>query len=94
MTHSANNHRNLLIGIKHEWEAIGTALDIKTSVLSDLQQSNIDSKFKLIRIIENWFKTMPTDITWQTVLDEIEGPIVDNCAVGKKIREYLGVLNK
>ena len=62
--------------------------------MSDLRQSNVDIKVKLIRTIENWFETMPTDITWQTVLDEIEGPIVDNCAVGKKIHEYLGVLNK
>lgn len=85
---------NLLIGIRHEWEAIGTALDIETSVLSDLRQSNVDNKVKLIRIIENWFETMPTDITWQTVLDAIEGPIVENRAVGKKIRECLGVLNK
>ena len=86
---------NLLIGIRHEWETIGTALNIETSVLGDLRQSNLDSKVKLIRVIENWLETMPTDITtWQRVLDAIEGPIVNNRVVGKKIREYLGISNK
>ena len=85
----------MLIEIKHEWEAIGIALDVKSSLLGELRISNVDSKARLIRVIENWYDdTMPTAITWKTILDAVEGSIVDNRAMGLKIREYLGVPSK
>lgn len=57
-----------------------------------LQQGKED-KIKIIRIVESWYDTMPIKISWQPVLDVIDGPIVDIYAIGMKIPEYLLVQN-
>ena len=80
----------LLADIDYKWEKIGTALDVPEKVLGSLRRSIVDDDtIKLIRVIGNWFDTMPTEVTWKTILTAIEGPIVKHCATGMKIREFL-----
>ena len=80
---------HFLAEINDEWETIGTALDVQSSVLRGLQHSNEDNTVKLIRVIRSWLDTMPTETTWKLVIAAIEGPIVNHCATGMKIRKFL-----
>ena len=79
---------NLLAVIKHEWEKIGIALKVKESDLGDLRQKQ-DSTIKLIGVIRTWQNTMPTEITWNVVIEAIEGPIVNHRATAMEIRKFL-----
>ena len=81
---------NLLADIDYKWEKIGIALDVPERVLGGLRQGIAgDNTIKLIRVIGSWFDTMPTEVTWKTILTAIEGPIVKHRAAGIKIREFL-----
>ena len=80
---------HFLAEINDEWETIGTALDVQSSVLRGLQHSNEGNRVKLIRVIGSWLDTMPTEITWKLVIAAIEGPIVNHRATGMEIRKFL-----
>ena len=80
---------DLIAGINNKWEKIGTALDVQSSVLCGLQQSNLDDTTRLIRVIRSWLDTMPTETTWKVVITAIEGSIVNHRATRMEIRKFL-----
>ena len=79
---------HFLAEINNEWETIGTALDVQLSVLCGLQHSNVDNRVKRIRVIRSSLDTMSTETTWNVIIKIIEGPIVNHCTTGIKIRKF------
>ena len=76
---------NLLADIEHKWYEIGCALQVQQDVLETLQHNNLLNLSDVIRI---WKDTQPSPITWETVIDAIEGPIVNDKKTADEIRQY------
>ena len=58
-------------------------------VLGSCTHSNDNDGNKLITVIECWVDTMVTDVTWETVIAAVEGPIVNHKSTAVKIRDFL-----
>ena len=80
---------DLLACIKHKWKMIGVVLEVEHSDLESLSQSNKDDSTRLYEVLEAWMNTRSTDVTWETVIAAVEGPIVDQKSTGIKIRQFL-----
>ena len=76
---------NLLEDVHDKWYEIGCALQIPQDVLENLQQSNLMNLSDVIRI---WKDTQPSPVTWETFIDAIEGPIVNDKKTANEIRQY------
>ena len=58
-------------------------------VLGSCTHSYEDDGNKLSTVIESWVDTMVTDVTWETVIAAVEGPIVNHKSTAVKIRDFL-----
>ena len=58
-------------------------------VLGSCSHSCEDDGNKLSTVIESWVDTMVTDVTWETVIAAVEGPIVNHKSTALKIRDFL-----
>ena len=76
---------NLLSDIEHMWYEIGCALQVQQDVLENLQHSNL---FNLSDVIRIWKDTRPSPVTWETVIDAIASPIVNDKKTADEIRRY------
>ena len=79
----------MLTDIKYEWKKIGWALEVGRGVLGSCTHNNEDDDNKLSTVIEIWVDTMVTDVTWETVIAAVEGPIVKHKSTSGKIRYFL-----
>ena len=79
----------LLTDIKHEWKKIGWALEVGRGVLGRCTHNNENDGHKLTTVIESWVDTMVTDVTWETIIAAVEGPIVNHKSTAVKIRDFL-----
>ena len=79
----------LLTDIKYEWKKIGWALEVGRGVLGSCTHSYEDDGNKLSTVIESWVDTMVTDVTWETVIAAVEGPIVNHKSTTLKISDFL-----
>ena len=79
---------SVLSEIRSEWATIGTSLNVPDQGLLHL---NISDSGKLNATLQAWIdgygKYSP--VLWKTVLDAIEGPILNNERMSQKIRNYL-----
>ena len=82
---------DLLADISDMWYQIGTALRISSKYLRGLLHREQDNTVKLSQVINTWLNTHPSSITWKTLIAAIEGNIVNNKAMGIKIRQRLGL---
>ena len=58
-------------------------------VLGSCTHNNKDDGTKLDTVIESWLNTMVTNVTWETVIAAVEGPIVNHKSTAVKIRDFL-----
>ena len=58
-------------------------------VLGSCTHSYEDDGNKLDTVIESWVDTMVTDVTWETIIAAVEGPIVKHKSTAVKIRYFL-----
>ena len=80
---------SLLADISYEWEIVGAALKVRTNVLGGLRYSCESNTVKMMRVIESWVDAVPADLSWQTVITAVEGPIVNHPSTAKEMRQYL-----
>ena len=80
---------SLLADIEYEWHKIGLALEVEERVLVKCTRSTDDDGDKLYRVIKSWTTTITSDITWENIIDTVEGPIVKHKATAAKIRSFL-----
>ena len=76
---------NLIEELHDKWYEIGCALNIPQDVLENLQQSNL---MNLSDVIHFWKDTQPSPFTWETFIDAIEGPNVNDKKISDEIRQY------
>ena len=76
----------LLIGISDKWYDIGLSLQVHRNILDDLKQSEGNSGTKLINILK---VIQPSSVTWETVITNMESPIVNDKKTADLIRQYL-----
>ena len=79
----------LLADINYEWETIGVALKVQECVLGSLRYSSQSDKIKMIRVVQSWIDAIPSEVSWLTVIEAVEGPIVNHISTAMKIRQYL-----
>ena len=58
-------------------------------VLGNCTHSYDNDGNKLITVIESWVDTMVTDVTWETVIAAVQGPIVNHKSTAVKICDFL-----
>ena len=68
---------------------IGVALEVEYNVLEGLSQSNKSNSTRLHEVLESWKNTMPTDVTWETIIEALEAPVLNHNLTGGKIRQFL-----
>jgi hypothetical protein len=74
--------------ISHKWEHIGRALSVDNHIIIGLRGNQVDNMMRLSEILQAWIDK-DEDVTWKTIIDAIEGPIVDNKAFADEIRQNL-----
>ena len=82
----------LLANISSNWEKIGSALRVDDNTLNSLSQKRDDNVVKLRHVIETWKKTKSSPYTWETLINAMEGSIVNDKTKADEIRAYLASL--
>ena len=67
------------------------ALELSYDFLQCLEEKPCDTIIKLSTVINEWMKNAQSSspVTWETVINAIEGPIVDDKKKADEIRDYL-----
>ena len=72
------------------WYEIGLSLKVPHKILDGLKRSQESDAIKLSEVIESWLTTSESHlVTWETVIDAIKSPIVNNIKKATEIHEYL-----
>jgi hypothetical protein len=90
-TSSAPNHQQLvelLSDIDSQWNHIGIALGVKLNVIEGIRQQHYDNKSRLTSVLQQWINKN-VDVTWDKLIEAIEGRIVNNEAKANEIRQSL-----
>ena len=79
--------------INHQWRNIGNGLGVSYSHLQGLAQCNDSNQTRLDHVIQKWLdmngQGEGAPVTWNTILDVLKEPPVQNVSRGMKIYEYL-----
>ena len=75
--------------IKANWYLIGDSLEVNTGELESLKISNNSPEMNLSTVINKWLDEKSNEATWEVLLEEVEGPIVNNRQIGDDIRTFL-----
>ena len=81
---------NLLADVSNLWHEIGLSLKAPHNILDGLKSSQESNAIKLSQVIHSWLTTTESHlVTWETVIDAIKSPIVNNIKKATEIHEYL-----
>ena len=75
--------------IKDKWYLIGDSLEVNTGELDSLIIANNSTEMNLSIVINKWLEDKLNEATWKALLEEVEGPIVNNHQIGDDIRTFL-----
>ena len=66
---------------------IGTALGLENNDLQSMARANPDDKRRLSDVLEKWIEMdgQASPVTWRTIINVIQGPLVENNALANKI---------
>ena len=76
-------------GIAFQWYIIGECLGIQYTHLASLQSKTLRDIDKLAKVLQLWMDTMPKPVTWNTILQTIESPPIENKVIVMEIEEFL-----
>ena len=68
----------LMSSIAFRWYIIGEVLGIEYNYLASLQNKISSDIEKLVEVLQHWMDTMPTPVTWNTILQVIESPPIES----------------
>ena len=84
---------NQLAFINFQWRNIGQGLGVSYNDLEGLTRRNDSDQIRLEHVIQNWFNMNGqgggAPVTWNTILDVVKGPLVQNINRAMNIYEYL-----
>ena len=80
-----------LAPIDASWRSIGNSLGVEYNVLQGLAESNMSNQTRLDLVLQKWIELDGQDspVTWKTIIDVVNGPLVQNKALAKEIYQYL-----
>ena len=79
-----------LADISDMWYEIGLSLKVPRNILDGLKRSRESDAIKLSEVIHSWLTTTESHlVTWETVIDAIKSPIVNNIKKANEIRQHL-----
>ena len=70
---------------------IGIALEFDSNTLESIDHSHKSDDLKLADVIKAWNDTQPSPVTWETLINTIEEPPLNNKRIANKIRDHIGV---
>ena len=79
----------LLADIEYLWHEIGEALEVKFGSLQSLLHNPHPDSRRLSLVIQEWMDSQTSDVTWSTLIEAVECPIVKQITAGQKMRDYL-----
>ena len=79
----------LLMPIKDKWYLIGVSLEVNTVELDCLKFTNKSKENSLSIVINKWLEEKSNEATWKVLLEEVEGPIINNSEIADHIRTFL-----
>lgn len=79
--------------ISYNWSIIGESLKVPFQHLQEIDRINCSNLEKLSKVLQKWLDGMYTAVTWATIIDAIDGEIVQQPAVAMEIREHLGLVH-
>ena len=81
---------NVLADISNLWYEIGLSLKVPHNILDGLKRSQESDAIKLSEVIHSWLTTTKSHlVTWETVIDDIKGPIVKHIKKASEIHQHL-----
>ena len=86
-----------LVCIDAKWREVGNSLGLSSNFLDGLAQSNDSYQIKLEHVIQKWieldgqstFDSQASPVTWETILDVVKGPGLQNPALAMNIYKHL-----
>ena len=75
--------------IQYDYYSIGTALSVPDHKLEGIKRSLAHDSTKLSNVLQEWFKNDSPPVTWETIIEVVSNPPIDNQRVARQIREYL-----
>ena len=75
--------------IRNRWYTIGECLGIKNGDLDSLNSSNQNDDVKLSKVLQLWMERMTKPVTWNTILEVIGSPPIQNKRVVMEIEKFL-----
>ena len=83
--------------INSQWCNIGQGLGVSFNDLQGLAQRNDSDQTRLQHVIQKWFdmngQGEGAPVTWNTILDVVKGPLVQNTTQAMRIHDYLNAKN-
>lgn len=79
----------LLSPISYQWIVIGESLRIPYGDLKQLTYSHLPDVHKLSETLQIWIDTKCRPVTWQTIIDVVSNPPVENMVLADEIRHFL-----
>ena len=79
----------LLYRICSWWPIIGDCLGIESGELDSLHFSNQRDVDKLSKVLQLWMERMTKPVTWNTILEVIGSPPIQNKSVVMEIEKFL-----
>ena len=71
------------------WYTIGDCLGIESGDLDSLNSSNESDEVKLSKVLQLWMERMTKPVTWNTILEVIGSPPIQNKLLVKKLENFL-----
>lgn len=81
----------LLKDLCAKWHMIGIALEVNAGTLDGLQGNPKADNLKLADVIKTWIHNEQPPVTWETLINVIEGPLIKSRKTANEIRDYLGI---
>ena len=82
--------KSLLASIDHKWRQIGEALKVANHKLCGIKDNENENSTRLSLVLQIWKETSErSEITWETVIIAVHGPIVNDARKAQEIRHYL-----
>ena len=82
-----------LVDVDASWRNIGDGLRVKDNYLQGLADGNMQNQTRLGHVIQKWLDMDGQDecapVTWKTILDVVNGPLVNKKAQAMQICEHL-----
>ena len=80
-----------LTAIDASWRSIGNGLNLSYNDLQGFAESNKCNQVRLEHVLEKWLNMdgQATPATWETIIDVVKGPLVENKALAIKIYQDL-----